>query len=496
MVNHLLLNGRRNVLWGAGAEGRRALFDFISQGIYVDFFCDNAPHKQGLRLFNKKIYPVEKVLEEPNHYNVVIATNIEKNIRQIEKRLCESGYQGPLLYAKDVIRGFGNLSVSWDNLYLIIRNSCKKIIVYGTSPLSAEISYILNYLDINIAYFLDENVKEGHMFCDRPVKTIYSLLEEEDGSFLVILPEKDIVHGYQMKQLGLICEKDFVFWKLYYGNSVFRRLSLDPSLGFSFEEDGQKVTGTKVFGNPNAKLKIVTLGGSTTDSGLSSFPSWSELFAGKLAASGFDVCVICAGCVSYQSSQEFIKLVRDILPMHPDIVISYTGYNDACHDNTEYPFLHPYQIRFFQSIAGQAKEDIPSMNPWNETHNYVLGMQNGFSVWEEFEKNIRCMGAVCRENGIRYYAFLQPCMAIKEMEGNLNSSEKEWILNMEIDTRRKEAFQEFYGQRRNGSFLTDLTGIFNQRDVYLDWCHVTEEGNRIIADVILEELKRKGEFRE
>lgn len=495
MVNRLLANGKYNVLWGAGMEGKKSLFDFISQGIYVDFFCDSDPNKQGLRLFNKKILPVETVLDNLDSYNVVIATNIDKNILQIEKKLRESGYQGKILYAKDMVRKFGNFSISWDNLYLIVRNACKKIIIYGTSPDSAEISYILNYLDIETAYFLDENVGDEYVFRGKPVKSVYNLLEEEEGSFLVVLPEKDMTHGHLMRQLGMVCERNFIFWKLYYGNSAFRRLVLDPSLGFSFEAEGQGVPGTTVFGNLDAKLKIVTLGGSTTDAGLSFFPSWSELLSKLFVDKGIDVCVICAGCVSYQSSQELIKLVRDILPLHPDIVISYTGYNDACHDHTEYPFLHPYQIRLLQSISGEAEMELPSMNPWNEGQNYVLGIQNGFSVWDEFEKNVCCMRAICRERGIRYYAFLQPCMAIKELEGNLNVSEREWILNMDIDIRRKEAFQEFYGHRGNCGFLTDLTGIFNQHDVYLDWCHVTEEGNRIIAKTILKELQKKGEIR-
>lgn len=494
MVKDLLSNGKINVLWGAGGEGRRTLFDFISQGIYVGFFCDSDPDKQGLRLFNKKVLSTEKVLKNPDNYNVVIATNIERNVLGIEEKLLESGYQGEVIYAKDLVRGFGNLDISWDNIYLITRSRYKKIIIYGVSPSSAEISYILSYLDLDTAYFVDENVADEYMFQHRPVKSVYSLLDEKEDSFLVILPEKDLIHGYQMKQLGMICEKDFIFWKLYYSNSAFRKLALDPSLGFSFETEGQKVPGITVFGDLNAKLKIATLGGSTTDSGLSYFPSWSELLAEKLIAMGMDACVICAGCVSYQSSQEFIKLVRDILPMYPDIVISYTGYNDACHDNMEYPFLHPYQITFLQSISGETKEVLPSMNPWNDEQNYVLGIQNGFSIWDEFEKNIQCMGAVCKERGIKYYAFLQPCMAIKEMEGNLTISEREWILSMDIGTRRKEAFQDFYSHRGKSSLLTDMTGIFDHYDVYLDWCHVTEEGNRIIANAILEELKKKGEI--
>ena len=38
------------------------------------------------------------------------------------------------------------------------------------------------------------------------------------------------------------------------------------------------------------------------------------------------------------------------------------------------------------------------------------------------------------------------------------------------------------------SYIFDLSDIFDEHDVYLDVCHVNEEGNKIIADKVWEKV--------
>ena len=117
---------------------------------------------------------------------------------------------------------------------------------------------------------------------------------------------------------------------------------------------------------------------------------------------------------------------------------------------------------------------------------YVAGADNKLLPWDEFEKNVRCMGAVCKEYGIRYFFFLQPYLGSKE---RFEISEKELILNTDIDAGYLKFLEDFYEHKqRFQKYIIDMTDIFNDSEVYLDICHVTEEGNRIIADAIFQKV--------
>lgn len=82
---------------------------------------------------------------------------------------------------------------------------------------------------------------------------------------------------------------------------------------------------------PDDSYRIVAIGGSTTySSGVDDYEkSYPSLLEQYLHESGFDaVEVINAGASGYTSHQNFINLQFRVLPLEPDLVIVYQGFND------------------------------------------------------------------------------------------------------------------------------------------------------------------------
>ena len=82
---------------------------------------------------------------------------------------------------------------------------------------------------------------------------------------------------------------------------------------------------------PENTYRIVTLGGSTTySSGVDNFEhSYPSLLEAYLRDKGFDaVEVINAGASGYTSHQNLINLQFRVLPLRPDLIIVYQGFND------------------------------------------------------------------------------------------------------------------------------------------------------------------------
>lgn len=492
----VLFNGKKNILWGAGREGKETLINFILQGIYVDFIVDSDPDKQGLRLLNKEIISPGQFYALGGDCNIVIATNIKENISQIQKNLYENGFEGEILLGGDMKQDFFTYGINPNSLYMILalsNQSCqpKRIIIYGADMDAARVGYILEQIDVDIAYFVDEE-KIGETLCHRPVKSIYDILEERADDYLVIIPASNDRYAKQMETMGFSYGKEYIYWANNgYNFDMQKEYVLDPFLGYNFIAEDEQLPGFRVFGKKDAKLKIVTLGGSTTDPCLYTFQSWSELLYKKLIEYGIDVCVFCGGCAAYKSSQELIKLMRDVIPLRPDIVLDYTGVNDSTVTDSEYAFVNSYQVQLFQYLS----DFVPAVENGfigKQTNKFVCGVKNSAPSWKQFEMNIRYMKILCEEQGIQYLAFLQPALPIKE---KISAIERELVLNTNLFSPSPllECARNFYSKKKHlCMYMTDLTHIFDGNDVYLDNCHVTEKGNDIIADAILKELEIRG----
>ena len=213
-----------------------------------------------------------------------------------------------------------------------------------------------------------------------------------------------------------------------------------------------------------------------------------------LKQSGYEITVINGGCRGYKSSQELVKLLRDVLPMKPDVVISYTGVNDASENRRtkeydKFPFLNSYQICLEEAIARNVKYEHSVLEV---DKNYTLGVESGISRAERFIYNVKAMNGICNEFGIRYLAFLQPCLSLKQ--GGWSIYEQELLISTEMKQADFDYVNEFYEMVKKTPIecLKDISNLFHHYDdVYYDECHVTEKGNEIIAKCIYEVLVRE-----
>ena len=54
-----------------------------------------------------------------------------------------------------------------------------------------------------------------------------------------------------------------------------------------------------------------------------------------------------------------------------------------------------------------------------------------------------------------------------------------------LDNMRKNALRSYIGERKDlPDYIHDLSHVFDGKDVYMDLCHVWDEGNRIISGEI------------
>ena len=140
---------------------------------------------------------------------------------------------------------------------------------------------------------------------------------------------------------------------------------LDPLLGYAHSDDeGQQniymphsyLPGFIAYGTetPDSFERpiIVTLGGSTTDPVFPWGISWPEQLARYLAQNKLPGTVINGGVGGYSSSQELFKLIRDVIELKPDILITYNGANDVGNRWAElpHPMIHTYQRRIFDHV--------------------------------------------------------------------------------------------------------------------------------------------------
>lgn len=304
---------------------------------------------------------------------------------------------------------------------------------------------------------------------------------------------------------------------------------LDPMIGYAYSdstylqlerEREDYLNGIARIGrNANKDIRIAVLGGSTSD--ISYQGNWMRVLYDLLEKQGLKPLVICAGMSGYSTSQEVIKLIRDILPLNPSIVVSLSGVNDLGFIHAaspKRPFIHKYQqllgkfivdkygttapttTTYFHHSIKTKSQSLNGLNPEMSLGKLVLGVEQVQESFESWHKNIRLQKAICSEFEIDYFACLQPIFGF----GDYQSSEEESRVYNEFVKERyvhkvpyDEALKFFYkGAKKivkaNPDYLYDLTDIFaEENDVYSDPRHLNAHGNRILAEKVFSILEAK-----
>lgn len=493
-VRRILYNGKKNILWGAGQNGVWVLLAFASLGIPVAMLCDSDSMKQRIRVLNKKVVMPEDVLENQSEYNFIVTPVDEEYSRDITEKLEEHGIKDYLIWndiKNTVILTNSGVKVNLRGLYRIIQDSyIRKLVIYGTGKEAASLKYLLEMLDVETAYFVDD-VESEYKQWGSEVRPVYNLLCEKEDTFKVIVMSEKKENVGVLNRMGLVMGKDYSHYDIY-TTAITKKYILDPHLGYSFQPAKKSDTMSGIVELGDGEFVIALLGGSTTEGDGYSYKSWGELLLEKLTRGGYSARILNAGCGGYSTPQELIKLIRDIIPLKPDVIIDYTGVNDSVEVD-DYPFVNDYQKKLFAYLAEEVKYD----DGWRKADNkYTLGVKHNRQNDQMFVDNIRMMNSICKDYGIVYLAFLQPCLAAKKKE--LSDYGYELMLHLAFERSGWKLFEntrQFYEKvcQMASGYAEDITSLFDDADdVYLDWCHVNERGNEMIAQYMYKYLLGKG----
>lgn len=138
--------------------------------------------------------------------------------------------------------------------------------------------------------------------------------------------------------------------------STQRSLPADTLLGWTHDKDQIKnsewkyTSGCILFTDSSKtnskKIKIVVSGGSTSDNFFLDH-NWPKALFYRFLESGYSIDIYNGAVAGYGTTQELLKLKRDVLPLNPDIFITYNGVN-------EYIYIYPHWVlktaiqKFFQ----------------------------------------------------------------------------------------------------------------------------------------------------
>ncbi len=351
----------------------------------------------------------------------------------------------------------------------------RKIVLCGCNEFSKAIYKKLFLLDIMVDCFIEKEPSKV-FFCDRPVKSYKDILHEDLQKIRIIITENN--HVEELEALGLKRVKNFR--TIHYNESLRQEYRLDANLGYNLVLDGE-IPGFKCFGNKEAENLIVTLGNSTSDPELYPFKCWSEILGEKFLNENKDIKILCGAVSGHMSPQELIKLIRDVVPLHPQKVICYEGFQDINNmfRNTSYPFISQYQKKLLSS------SNIDNWIDIYYTKGYSYGVNNECSPYNLWKNSMKMMRAICKEYNIEFIGILQPCIFNKMH--CLTKDEWEIVLHYELRDDMLKWFEQFFTEYKDDNskleFIYDFTDIFNkEKEIYIDNCHIYEKGNQIIAE--------------
>jgi hypothetical protein len=281
---------------------------------------------------------------------------------------------------------------------------------------------------------------------------------------------------------------------------------------------------------------IVCLGGSTTDPFLprtkknmegnwSVFANgtWSEELSRFMDNKEIRGTIFCGGTGAYNTSNDLQKLLRDVLEIKPDIVISYGGVNDlGMHrDHKMYNlfsynyikgtnimlpkcFIFPNLIRYLAREKKQREQE----GKFTLIDLYG-GIKSELNEPQYMIRNWVIMNEICKLHNIKFYSVCQPCVGSSERtRSDEELLSKKWHKDYLHDDTLWRAcydvlvknYDQARGEISNYDFMYDFSEIFDEEKdlskIYpyeYDWNHVSQEGNRIVAEKMFKMLFNKSD---
>lgn len=274
----------------------------------------------------------------------------------------------------------------------------------------------------------------------------------------------------------------------------------------------------------DGKVPMIWMFGGSTMWGTGS-PDWNTIpsaLAGILAKSGTPVCVRNYGQTGWRNTQELIELELELkrTPRRPDLVIFYDGFNDG------YSFYQSGKIDVhmnFNSISSQfekhsSRQTLRSslLELLLSTHTARLisktrpsqSLVSGDRSWTQvsdaaaetdlevsYLHNLEMVHALSQQYGFQYAFFWQPVI----FAGHKHFTPDEQRILTFYHSRIDEVDAEYRDmanvlQKGTPQHLFDISNVFDgvSDTVFIDCVHVDPEGNELVAERMLAELRKAG----
>lgn len=381
---------------------------------------------------------------------------------------------------------------------IVNESATKKIGICGYDKAALALEKLLLRMGVVIERFLLLNTDCFEIpYEDERVINMYDLIYEEEPFFIVEPHYERVFIKYQngLNDLGYKEWKDYVhIFSRSIKQDVIVRFTdcIDINLGVLWSQDKD---GFTVYGNREKGVyTIVTLGGSTTYADQLIYAKcWSEILYKKFCEDGRNICIMCGGMPAFDSTQELIKFLRDVVSMKPDMVISYSGINDVVDSHGDFNDFgkgYPFSFPRLKTKMDQLLRDT------QESRDLYLGRKDERDVEDIWILNKKIMHFVAKEYGIVFYAFLQPMLFCgkyvidSELAPRLEAYRKSERFSYMFDYAQT-FHDKILDRSQNEDYIIDLTDIFDgQSKLYIDFAHVNQWGNNIIADRIFEYIKK------
>ena len=327
---------------------------------------------------------------------------------------------------------------------------------------------------------------------------------------------------------------------VYYSPSNYSNeyLYLTDENGFSADVDDPPTTLHK----PADAYRVIVLGGSTVMGDGSPRPSQNIVAMLRTAArdqritapDGKRLDFINAGVDGYNSAQEYLYLVSDLMRYRPDLVIVYDGWNDSFmwNDDSVIENMSPFRtdsqeqatqrIKASYSLSGSILLALGNLKSSLTEGHFRLGMmelpwrilqnlQNSDEDDEdesepydarlvEYYREIHRAFVSLADDRLAVAIFLQPLAGV---DGRALSAEEKkawWYSELEWEIGHRAPFyndarrvladlkQRSHDERQ--VCIADLSDSFSgvTETVYADTGHLLPNGNKIVASRMLHEL--------
>lgn len=360
----------------------------------------------------------------------------------------------------------------------------KSVFIYGYGTMGGTAHFTLHRLGYGVEGIVDSDKdKQGESVGGVSIISPYDLMYYDKDNVMVFVcsdrAKAEVIRV--LESMDYI--RDVNYSTFFLDGRSASLAEFNPQVGWGRGKD-QFVSYDKSL---DVKKTILTLGGSTTDHSLNGFLSWPQLLHDKIRKSPDfplgGVKVINGGVAGYCSSHELLSLITYGLSELPDVLITYSGYNDSAgvllYEYNDYHAVKTYNdiIRLASNNRDES-DDILTMYFGEKVKNYAL-------LWL---KNARIIHGICNEFGIKHIQILQPSILTTNC---LDEVERDICTNgpyKNIFTNVNNFYCEIKDKMKSFDWIVDFTNVFDDKSVYIDTCHVNEKGNEIVASAVYELL--------